>query len=183
PGRRRDCGAGEGSSARAGVLLPLVGVGDGVTVVVVARDRDREGVVGLGGSLVDRGRVHDRSGVGDRDLPGGELRAVDGPVVGGDEHPDLVALVPVAGRGQVQGRAGGPGDVGKARAGVLLPLVGVGDGVTVVVVARDRDREGVVGLGGSLVDRGRVHDRRGVRGGDVHGGERRGARGRRGGSR
>src|SRR5207253_2028821 len=139
-------GSGDVGKARAGVLLPLVGVGHGVTVVVVARDRDREGVVGLRLGLVDGCGAVAWAGVVDQALPGGELRVVDGPVVGGVEPSHTGGPSDLAGRGQVQGRAGGSGDVGKARAGVLLPLVGVGHGVTVVVVARDRDREGVVGL-------------------------------------
>src|SRR5205823_5442386 len=132
----------------------------GVGVGVVAEDVDVDGravLVGVSGVIGGH-----RGSIANDHRVGCEFTSCVGTVVRRDQDTDCVTAVPVAGRGQVQGRAGGPGDVGKARAGVLLPLVGVGDGVTVVVVARDRDREGVVGLGGSLVDRGRVHDRSGV---------------------
>ena len=75
-----------------------------------------------------------------------------------DPHADHVAAVAVAGGGQVQRAAGGPGDVDAAQ----RPLVGGGERVALVVVAGDGRRQRLAGGRARRSDRHRVDDRRRV---------------------
>src|SRR5205807_181460 len=146
------------------VLQPLVGVADRVVVGVVAADDHRQGVVGRRDGRHDHHRVDDRGRVIHHDGGRGDGGAADAG--GGGRHPDGDPVVPVAVArlAQIERGAGGAGEGGA----VLEPLVGVGDGVAVVVVAGDGGRHRVVGPGGARRDRDRVDDRGGVL--DGHGG-------------
>src|SRR5262249_31216333 len=113
-------GAGDVGEAAAGVALPLVGVD-----VVGAGPGARVGGQDLGalrGAGDDRDHAVDGRSGGDRGRRGVGAGVLAVDVGAFDLHAQLRAGV---GGGGGVGVLGGAGDVGVARAGVTLPLVGV----------------------------------------------------------